>query len=144
MTSMFQVLLLILLLPTSSATLLLVLPAEMLLQGLSLSFSLSLSVTSIKFFFFFFSPLRKSCWQSSLYRKFRNTDIASSLLKFAPESCAVYVISKGKVHTIRPAGSPQTPTGAVAASPRHRSQKGLLHSTLPPNTHDHEDTNRYF
>jgi hypothetical protein len=50
MTSMFQVHLLILLLPTSSATLLLVLPAEMLLQGLFLS----LSLTSIKFFFFFF------------------------------------------------------------------------------------------
>lgn len=74
--------------------------------------------------------------RNAITRKFRNTDVASSLLKFTPESCAVYVISKGKVQTVRQAGRPQTPTG-IGASPGQRSQRGL-----PPNTHDPEDTQR--
>lgn len=48
------------------------------------------------------------------------------------------MISKGKVQTVRQAGRPQTPTG-IGASPGQRSQRGL-----PPNTHDPEDTQRYF
>lgn len=45
------------------------------------------------------------------HRKFRYPDVASSLLKSAPESCAVYVISsKGKVQTTRYPSQPQSPT----------------------------------
>ncbi|GMI86055.1 hypothetical protein like AT5G12000 [Hibiscus trionum] len=36
-----------------------------------------------------------------LTRKLKNPDVPSSLLKFAPESCGVYVISKGKVQASR-------------------------------------------
>ncbi|XWS18844.1 hypothetical protein CRYUN_Cryun32bG0079800 [Craigia yunnanensis] len=44
-----------------------------------------------------------------LTRKLRNPDVPTSLLKFAPESCSVYVISKGKVQMSRLASRPQTP-----------------------------------
>lgn len=52
-------------------------------------------------------------WRLSAYRKFRNLDLPSSLLKSAPESCAVYIISsKGKLQSSRPAASqPQMPSG---------------------------------
>ncbi|XP_052300405.1 U-box domain-containing protein 52-like [Citrus sinensis] len=48
-----------------------------------------------------------------LTRKFRNLDLPSSLLKSAPESCAVYIISsKGKLQSSRPAASqPQMLSG---------------------------------
>ncbi|CAK7356892.1 unnamed protein product [Dovyalis caffra] len=66
--------------------------------------------------------------RNPLTRKFRNLDIPSSLLKLAPHSCGVYVISKGKIQTSRsrpqkPATAasiprlPQTPT-STASSPR--------------------------
>ena len=53
-------------------------------------------------------------WQFSPCRKFRNLDIPSGLLKLAPESCGIYVISKGKIQS---RSRPQKPTSA-ASSPR--------------------------
>ncbi|GMI73024.1 hypothetical protein like AT5G12000 [Hibiscus trionum] len=43
-----------------------------------------------------------------LTRKLRNPDVPTSLLKLAPESCGVYVISKGKVQISRLASRSQT------------------------------------
>ncbi|XP_022723760.1 U-box domain-containing protein 34-like [Durio zibethinus] len=43
-----------------------------------------------------------------LTRKLRNPDVPTSLLKVAPKSCAVHVISKGKVQITRLASRPQT------------------------------------
>ncbi|KAG8643291.1 hypothetical protein MANES_11G023400v8 [Manihot esculenta] len=44
--------------------------------------------------------------RNALMRKFKNADVPSTLLKIAPESCAVYVIAKGKVQTFRLARRP--------------------------------------
>ncbi|KAJ7012028.1 hypothetical protein NC653_002198 [Populus alba x Populus x berolinensis] len=52
--------------------------------------------------------------RNPLTRKFRNLDIPSTLLKLAPESCGVYVISRGKIQS---QSRPQAPTSA-AKSPR--------------------------
>ncbi|KAK9025176.1 hypothetical protein V6N11_065072 [Hibiscus sabdariffa] len=46
--------------------------------------------------------------RSVLTRKLRNPDVSSSLLKFAPESCGVYVISKGKLQVSRVASRSRT------------------------------------
>ncbi|XVF27012.1 hypothetical protein REPUB_Repub14bG0069700 [Reevesia pubescens] len=58
-------------------------------------------------------------------RKLRNPDVPSSLIKFAPQSCAVYVISKGKVQIFRLANRSQTPQDSTNP---HKSphQKVLL------------------
>ncbi|XVF74364.1 hypothetical protein PTKIN_Ptkin13bG0104700 [Pterospermum kingtungense] len=43
-----------------------------------------------------------------LTRKLRNPDVPTSLLKFAPELCAIYVVSKGKVQISKLSSRPQT------------------------------------
>ncbi|TKY48291.1 U-box domain-containing protein 35 [Spatholobus suberectus] len=40
---------------------------------------------------------------NALIRKFKDVDVPTSLVRSVPESCTVHVISKGKVHNIRPA-----------------------------------------
>ncbi|XP_035547450.1 U-box domain-containing protein 52-like [Juglans regia] len=71
--------------------------------------------------------------RNAITRKFRDADVPSSLFKSAPASCAIYVISKGKVQSTRPAGRSETS--------RQRSQKVVRH-TAHPDTHDSDDTNR--
>ncbi|XP_038896759.1 U-box domain-containing protein 35-like isoform X2 [Benincasa hispida] len=39
--------------------------------------------------------------RNAILRKFKNPDVPTSLLKSTPESCSVYVIARGKVHTKR-------------------------------------------
>ncbi|XVF30552.1 hypothetical protein REPUB_Repub16aG0067800 [Reevesia pubescens] len=58
-------------------------------------------------------------------KKLRNPDVPSSLIKFAPGSCALYVISKGKVQIFRLANRSQTPQDSTNP---HKSphQKALL------------------
>ncbi|GLT97245.1 hypothetical protein SLE2022_148180 [Rubroshorea leprosula] len=53
--------------------------------------------------------------RNALARKFKNNDISSSLLKAVPDFCSVYVISKGKVQTVRTA---QRPISNTAAPPK--------------------------
>ncbi|GMQ08241.1 hypothetical protein CsSME_00052057 [Camellia sinensis var. sinensis] len=53
--------------------------------------------------------------RSSLTRAFRNVDVPTSLCKIAPNFCSVYVISKGKVQSIRSASQPSIPGGAVSS-----------------------------
>lgn len=61
---------------------------------------------------------------NALMRKFRHADIPASLLKSAPESCALYVISKGKVQYSHPANQARTPI-SNAALPKGLSLMGL-------------------
>lgn len=61
---------------------------------------------------------------SSFIRKFRNPDVPTSLLRSAPESCAVYVISRGKVQYSRPANQAQTPAENLD-TPKVKSLKGV-------------------
>lgn len=76
-----------------------------------------------------------------LCRKFKVADVPSTLLKAAPASCAVYVISKGKVQAVRLADQSQT-LAPVASSPGSHSLKGVKHG-LHPDIQDPDDTNRY-
>ncbi|KAH7565525.1 hypothetical protein JRO89_XS09G0222800 [Xanthoceras sorbifolium] len=66
--------------------------------------------------------------RNTFMRKFRNSDVPSTVLKAAPENCSVYVIaSKGKVQSSKIASQPQTPMDSFTAPPfRQRSQKGLF------------------
>ncbi|KAK9014150.1 hypothetical protein V6N11_005319 [Hibiscus sabdariffa] len=63
-----------------------------------------------------------SSTRNVLTRKLRNPDVPTSLLKIAPESCGVYVISKGKVQVCRLASRSQTHQESTSANlhkPRH-------------------------
>ncbi|XP_022715184.1 U-box domain-containing protein 52-like [Durio zibethinus] len=55
-----------------------------------------------------------------LTRKLRNPNVPTSLLKLAPESCTVYVISKGKVQISRLASRSQTSQDSKTA---HKSRR---------------------
>ncbi|KAJ4836836.1 hypothetical protein Tsubulata_018464 [Turnera subulata] len=63
-------------------------------------------------------------------RKFKNADVPSGLLRLAPETCAVYVISKGKVLNNRPS-KPQTPTSDDYASAQPSQSPGNSSASLP-------------
>jgi len=39
-----------------------------------------------------------------VYRRFNKDDVSASLAKFLPDTCSLYVTSKGKVQHIRPSG----------------------------------------
>lgn len=46
-----------------------------------------------------------------LIRKFKSVDVPTTLLKTTPDTCAVFIVSKGKLLTSRSASRPQTPQG---------------------------------
>ncbi|PQP97343.1 U-box domain-containing protein 52 [Prunus yedoensis var. nudiflora] len=75
---------------------------------------------------------------NALTRKFRRTDVATSLLKSVPETCAVYVISKGKIQISRSATGPQTPK-SNAATPRNNSFQRTPLSSFLHGVPDFED-----
>lgn len=68
--------------------------------------------------------------------------MATSLLKSVPETCAVYVISKGKIQTSRSATGPQTPK-SNAATPRNNSSQRTPLSSFLHCVPDFEDVIRY-
>ncbi|XP_010654498.1 U-box domain-containing protein 52 isoform X1 [Vitis vinifera] len=76
--------------------------------------------------------------RSVLTRKFRNPDVPTCLAKSAPESCAVYVISKGKIQSVRSAIRFQTPTSSVSSgvtqfqTPKGMSPRGPSNLGRPP------------
>ncbi|KAJ6394688.1 hypothetical protein OIU77_023819 [Salix suchowensis] len=83
--------------------------------------------------------------RNPLTRKFRNLDIPSGLLKLAPKSCGVYVISKGKIQSrslpqkpISAAGSPRKPEipPSNAATPRHLQM--LTYISTTPRQQNHQ------
>ncbi|KAL6285432.1 hypothetical protein ACE6H2_009822 [Prunus campanulata] len=82
-----------------------------------------------------FSPTEDSVREKG---KFRRTDVATSLLKSVPETCAVYVISKGKIQTSRSATGPQTPK-SNAATPRNNSSQRTPLSSFLHGVADFED-----
>ncbi|KAG5114867.1 hypothetical protein JHK82_038136 [Glycine max] len=53
---------------------------------------------------------------NALIRKFKDADVATSLVRSVPETCTVHVISKGKVQNIRPAGHSQNISNALSKS----------------------------
>lgn len=102
--------------------------------------------------YFFFLTTRVVCLSC---RKFKNSDVPTCLLKSVPETCVVYVISKGRIQTSRSASRPQTPRSS-AVTPRSSSvtprssavtpKKSSLQLQLFNHTHgvsDFEDVIRY-
>ena len=73
------------------------------------------------------------------HRKFRNYDVSTSITKSAPDFCSVYVISKGKVVSVR---SAQRPVVNTAVPPKLPSPRGLPPQALPDNP-ELEDVARY-
>ncbi|XP_050101792.1 U-box domain-containing protein 52-like isoform X1 [Malus sylvestris] len=87
-------------------------------------------------------------------RKLKDSDVPTCLLKSVPETCAVYVISKGRIQTSGSASRPQTPR-SNAVTPRSRAvtprssavtpRKSSLQAQLFNHTHgvsDFEDVIR--
>ncbi|KAG5106419.1 hypothetical protein JHK82_043389 [Glycine max] len=62
--------------------------------------------------------------RSGLVRRFRTTDVPSTVSKGAPQFCTVYIISKGKISSVRSATAPLALKKAAiaAASPRNQLQ----------------------
>lgn len=75
--------------------------------------------------------------RNALTRKFRNTDVGTSLTKSAPNFCTVYVISKGKVVSVRSASRP--PPTAPPRQPSPQRLPPLLPRHLQPNQSDPDD-----
>ncbi|CAN6879628.1 unnamed protein product [Brassica oleracea] len=59
--------------------------------------------------------------RNSFLKKFKTVDVPGTLLKTTPDTCAVFVVSKGKLLTSKSASRPQTPQ----------------HSPQPPKPHPH-------
>lgn len=53
-----------------------------------------------------------------IHRKFKSVDISTTVMKSAPDFCSVYVISKGKILSVRTA---QRPAANTATPPRQPS-----------------------
>ncbi|XP_048324568.2 U-box domain-containing protein 34-like [Ziziphus jujuba] len=80
--------------------------------------------------------------RSSLMRKFRESDVPTSMLKSAPESCNVYVISKGKVQTSRSVHRLQSIRSGASTSHRQRSQNSQLPQSPTTDVTDYSTTSR--
>ncbi|KAK1551310.1 hypothetical protein Q3G72_033726 [Acer saccharum] len=57
--------------------------------------------------------------RTGLVKRFKTTDIPSSVSKGAPEFCNVYVISKGKISSVRPATAPAPVKAASVRNQLH-------------------------
>ncbi|CBI24063.3 unnamed protein product, partial [Vitis vinifera] len=77
--------------------------------------------------------------RSGFIRRFKTTDVPSSVLKAAPDFCTVYVISKGKITSVRSATRPvPNPSPPPTASSLHQNQA----SPTPDPTEAHLKHNR--
>ncbi|KAL6984551.1 hypothetical protein U1Q18_017927 [Sarracenia purpurea var. burkii] len=75
--------------------------------------------------------------RSALAKKFKNYDVPTIVNKYAPDFCSVFVISKGKALSIRPAARPPVNS---ATPPKLPSPRGLpLPPPLPQGTIELED-----
>ncbi|XP_022638259.1 U-box domain-containing protein 52-like [Vigna radiata var. radiata] len=83
---------------------------EVLLEDMDISKALleNISVNSIEFLVLG-APSR-----GGIVRRFRTTDVPSSVSKGAPPFCTVYIISKGKISSVRSATAPLAPKPAAA------------------------------
>ncbi|KAK6125056.1 hypothetical protein DH2020_041234 [Rehmannia glutinosa] len=57
--------------------------------------------------------------RGAIARAFKNTDVPSSVGKYAPDSCTVYVVSKGKVVKLKSTSQPDTPSSSTSTIPRN-------------------------
>ncbi|XP_057959930.1 U-box domain-containing protein 35 isoform X2 [Malania oleifera] len=73
--------------------------------------------------------------RNALTRRFKNSDIAASLNKFAPDFCAVYVIAKGKVMTVKSAQR----TAVNTATPPRQPYPACLSPHFSPDHHSESE-----
>ncbi|KAL7114029.1 hypothetical protein ACP275_04G095800 [Erythranthe tilingii] len=78
---------------------------EVILHDLDIAHALSeyISANSIK------TIVLGASSRSAIARAFRNADVPTSVGKYAPDSCSVYAVSKGKAIKIKSASEPVTP-----------------------------------
>ncbi|XP_040967997.1 U-box domain-containing protein 51-like [Gossypium hirsutum] len=77
-----------------------------------------------------------------LTRKLRNPDVPTSLLKLAPESCGVQVISKGRVQASRLASRSQKSDHSKSTNPHNSQHLKALLSTRTYDNSEIEDISR--
>ncbi|XP_048232229.1 U-box domain-containing protein 52-like [Ricinus communis] len=70
--------------------------------------------------------------RNAFTRKFKNQDVPSSLIKSTPDFCSVYVISKGKIASVRTAQRP-------ANNPPNPPKVPNMLALPAPTPHDHSD-----
>ena len=58
-------------------------------------------------------------------RRFKPTDVPSSVSKGAPEFCTVYVIAKGKISSVRSASTP-APSRSSSRNHIHHHPRGMF------------------
>ncbi|GER53543.1 protein kinase family protein [Striga asiatica] len=57
--------------------------------------------------------------RGAVVRAFKNADVPSSVGKYAPDSCTVFVVSKGKVVKLKSGSQPETPSSTTSSMPRN-------------------------
>ncbi|KAG6624431.1 U-box domain-containing protein 35-like isoform X1 [Carya illinoinensis] len=73
--------------------------------------------------------------RNALSRKFKTYDVTATLMKYAPSFCSVYVISKGKILSLRTAPRPLSNT----VNPPKQSLSSLVGLPPPPSDHGGEE-----
>ncbi|GAU30951.1 hypothetical protein TSUD_143990, partial [Trifolium subterraneum] len=86
--------------------------------------------------------------KGGLVRRFRTTDVPTTVSKAAPPFCTVYIISKGKISSVRSATSPiPKPISAIVAPPTptrsHQFQQPHAMSTRSAERPDPQMTRSY-
>ncbi|CAA0814605.1 Protein kinase protein with adenine nucleotide alpha hydrolases-like domain [Striga hermonthica] len=57
--------------------------------------------------------------RGAIVRAFKNADVPSSVGKYAPDCCTVFVVSKGKVVKLKSGSNPETPSSTTSSMPRN-------------------------
>ncbi|KAJ0257243.1 Kinase with adenine nucleotide alpha hydrolases-like domain-containing protein [Hirschfeldia incana] len=78
--------------------------------------------------------------RNSFLKKFKTVDVPGTLLKTTPETCAVFVVSKGKLLTSRSASRPQTPQHSPKQPPKPHTHSAI--SDLGPTSFTSYDSGR--
>lgn len=73
-------------------------------------------------------------------RKFRDPDVPTCLLKSAPDTCSVFVVSKGRIHTAGSAARHPPPSKTITPKRRSRNIPVSNHAHDAPDT---DEINRY-
>ncbi|KAK2398143.1 U-box domain-containing protein [Trifolium repens] len=85
--------------------------------------------------------------RSGLVRKFRTTDVPTTVSKAAPTFCTVYIISKGKISSVRSATAPIPKPAAMIAPPTpsrsHQFQQPHAMPTRSPERQEPQLTRNY-
>ncbi|XP_058108673.1 U-box domain-containing protein 35-like isoform X2 [Magnolia sinica] len=66
--------------------------------------------------------------RSAFARAFKQADVPTSVSKIAPDFCSVYVISKGKISSVRPAPSPLKRVAKGQPNPKFEASKNSFQS----------------